>query len=111
MEGLKDTARKNLKKKFWTTEWIARISAVQILLNENAGENWTKIKVDWKFWRQTRDRVKKFQEDTKLINDGLPWSHTIEKLIEQDTNANANQTDTKADPNNGTPTQDQNTKW
>ena len=88
LSSLRDTEWKDFKGKFWTPEWRAWVSAVQILLN--AGE-WDKIKVDWKFWQETRDRVKAFQEKynqnkpewtVDLKVDWFPWKNTLAVLLD-----------------------------
>ena len=91
LTSLKNIERKDFKVKYWTPEWRAWISAVQIILNY---EDWNKIKVDWKFGLETKGRVKLFQEkynktnnlkkwDKNYLNeDWLPGSNTLSKILE-----------------------------
>lgn len=66
---------------------MAWITAVQLMLN---AEDWDKIKVDWKFWPKTSNRVKAFQEkynstvqnwEAELAVDGIPWKNTMKALL------------------------------
>lgn len=88
LSSLRNTEWSELKAKYWTPEWRAWVSAVQILLNS---QEWDKIIVDGKFGSETRDRVQAFQEKynenipewaVKLGVDGLPWKDTIAVLLD-----------------------------
>lgn len=93
LDSIKDTEWNQLKSKYSTPEWRAWISAVQILLNE---EEWDKIKVDWRFWSETRNRIKDYQNEynknvpdwwVKLNPDWLPWKNTMKALLGEDPEA------------------------
>ena len=90
LNSIKNTEWSALKAKYWTPEWRAWISAIQILLNT---QEWDKIKVDGKFGPETREKVRAFQEANSLKfkngkedqsgqPDGLPGKVTMSKLLE-----------------------------
>ena len=84
LESIKDTEWSALKATYWTPQWRAWISAVQILLNSMDWDN--KIKVDGKIWPKTRKRVEEFQIKQWLKfrggkPDGLPGKDTMKEIL------------------------------
>lgn len=75
-----------------------RISAIQILLNSRVSGEWTKIKVDWKFWIngdyyawETHEAVLEFQKeynishpDNTIAEDWVPGPITIDALLKEE---------------------------
>jgi len=80
LEGLKETSWKDLN----TKEWVAWISAVQIMLNEKFWDWKEKLVIDGKRWPLTKERVKEFQWTVEgLVKDWAPGKETIKKLLSE----------------------------
>lgn len=69
------------RNKLKDVEKNAYVAAVQILLNNTDSTTSSKIMIDWEFWKQTRDRVTKYQKLKRLREDWIPWPDTLKDLL------------------------------
>ena len=86
LEGCRGKARADLKNN------VAYIAAVQILLNDKAGDNGEKVNISGNFDDKTKARVKQFQENYNQYNpewtvdlkvDWYPWKDTLTVLLDE----------------------------